>query len=104
LSAVEVIGTDLCFGLGVSAVGSVIQLGAGNYDGILLLKLIAGGLCGAACGSLLSGRIAQRPLRACLLTTLIVLGCRIASHEQAPKQQTASTFRHVSTIRLWRKP
>jgi uncharacterized membrane protein YfcA len=80
LTAAEVVGTDLCFGLGLSAVGSLIQLGAGNFDGALLLKLVAGGLCGAFTGSALAGRIAQRPLRVALLLTLIVLGCQLALH------------------------
>ncbi|MBV9302016.1 MAG: sulfite exporter TauE/SafE family protein [Acidobacteriaceae bacterium] len=80
LTAVEVIGTDLCFGLGVSLVGSLLQIGAGNYDGTLLWKLAIGGLCGAFTGSLLAGRIAQRPLRVGLLVVLIVLGCRLALH------------------------
>jgi uncharacterized membrane protein YfcA len=80
LGAAEVIGTDLCFGLGLAATGSVIQLGAGNYDGALLLKLVVGGLCGALTGSALAGRIAQRPLRVALLLVLIVLGCRLALH------------------------
>ena len=95
LSAVEVIGTDLCFGLGVSFVGSVIQVGAGNYDGLLLLKLIAGGLCGAACGSMLSGKIAQRPLRVCLLLTLIALGCQLAAHKESPKTHAGAWLHHA---------
>lgn len=78
LSAAEVIGTDLCFGLGVSAIGSFIQIGAGNYDGALLLKLAIGGIAGAVTGSMLAGRIAQRPLRVALLLALIVLGCQLA--------------------------
>src|SRR5579884_73832 len=77
LTALEVIGTDLCFGLGLSFAGSVIQLGAGNYDAILLLKLVAGGVCGAICGSLLAGKIAPRPLRVGLLLTLILLGFQL---------------------------
>jgi uncharacterized membrane protein YfcA len=80
LTTAEVVGTDLCFGLGLSFVGGIIQLGAGNYDGALLLKLIAGGLCGAFTGSLLAGRIAQRPLRVGLLVVLILLGCQLALH------------------------
>ena len=80
LSAVEVVGTDLCFGLGLSLLGSAIQLGAGNYDGTLLFKLIIGGLCGAFGGSLLAGRIAQRPLRVGLLLMLIFLGFQLALH------------------------
>jgi uncharacterized membrane protein YfcA len=80
LSAAEVIGTDLCFGLGVSAIGSLIQVSAGNYDGALLLKLVAGGIAGALTGSALAGRVAQRPLRIGLLLVLIVLGCQLAFH------------------------
>lgn len=87
LSAIEVVGTDMCFGLGVGLVGSAIQLGAGNYDGVLLLKLIVGGLCGVACGGLLSGRIAQRPLRVCLLVALIVLGVQLAARSEPAKPQ-----------------
>ena len=80
LTAAEVVGTDLCFGLGLSSIGSIIQLSAGNYDGALLLKLACGGLCGAFTGSLLAGRIAQRPLRVGLLVMLVVLGCQLALH------------------------
>src|SRR5262249_36503300 len=35
LAAAEVVGTDLCFGLGLSGVGSIIHFGAGNYDSTL---------------------------------------------------------------------
>jgi len=42
--------------------------------------VIIGGLCGAFAGSLLAGRIAQRPLRVGLLLVLIVLGCQLALH------------------------
>jgi hypothetical protein len=80
LTAGEVIGTDLCFGLGLSAVGSFIQVAAGNYDGALLLKLAIGGVVGALTGSTLAGRIPQRPLRIALLLILIVLGCQLALH------------------------
>lgn len=80
LSTAEVVGTDLCFGLGVSLIGSAIQIVAGNYDAGLLWKLVAGGLLGALTGSLLAGRIAQRPLRLALLLALVVLGCQLAAH------------------------
>ena len=80
LTAAEVVGTDLCFGLGLSAVGSLIQVGQGNFDGALLGKLVIGGLCGAFTGTLLAGRIAQRPLRFGLLLVLVVLGFQLATH------------------------
>ncbi|HEY1946894.1 MAG TPA: sulfite exporter TauE/SafE family protein [Bryobacteraceae bacterium] len=78
LSAAEVVGTDLCFGLVVSSIGGLIQVAAGNYDGPLLLKLVIGGLCGAFTGSMLAGKIAQRPMRVALLLALIVLGTQLA--------------------------
>lgn len=80
LTAAEVVGTDLCFGLGLSLVGSFIQVGAGNYDPSLLWKLVVGGLIGAFTGSLLAGRIAQRPLRVGLLLALVILGCQLAAY------------------------
>lgn len=92
LTAVEIVGTDLCFGLGLSVVGSVIQLGAGSYDGSVLVKLVLGGLCGSLAGSLLAGRIAQRPLRIGILLALILLGCQLALHgyTSAPHEFRAS--------------
>lgn len=81
LTAAEAVGTDLCFGLGLSAVGSLIQLGQGNFDAALLSKLVIGGLCGAFTGTLLAGRIAQRPLRAGLLVMLVILGFQLAAHK-----------------------
>jgi uncharacterized membrane protein YfcA len=83
LTAAEVVGTDLCFGLGLSAVGSLIQVGQGNFDGALLAKLVIGGLCGAFTGTLLAGRVAQRPLRAGLLIMLVILGFQLATHNTA---------------------
>ena len=83
LTAAEIVGTDLCFGLGLSAVGSLIQLGQGNFDAALLAKLVIGGLCGAFTGTLLAGRISQRPLRFGLLLMLVVLGFQLATHHNA---------------------
>jgi uncharacterized membrane protein YfcA len=82
LTAAEVVGTDLCFGLALSSVGSFIQVSSGNYDPVLLLKLVTGGIAGAITGSFLAGRIPQRPLRFGLLSTLIVLGIQLALHAQ----------------------
>lgn len=93
LTAAEVVGTDLCFGLGLSAIGSFIQVGAGNYDAALLLKLVIGGLAGALTGSLLAGRVAQRPLRVALLLMLVVLGCQLALHTQQPPAPLHTVFR-----------
>jgi uncharacterized membrane protein YfcA len=93
LSAAEVVGTDLCFGLGVSFVGSMMQVTTGNYDLALLIKLVAGGLCGAFLGSYLAGRLPQRPLRFALLAMLIILGGQLALHGE-----TSLQHQHVSAL------
>ncbi len=93
LTAAEVVGTDLCFGLGLSAIGGFIQVSAGNYDAALLTKLVIGGLAGAFTGSLLAGRVAQRPLRVALLVMLVVLGCQLALHAQQPHSDIHTVLR-----------
>jgi uncharacterized protein len=80
LTAAEVVGTDLCFGLVISMVGSAIQVGGGNYDAALLLQLVTGGLCGVVAGSFLAGKIAPIPLRVALLVLLVILGVQLALH------------------------
>jgi uncharacterized membrane protein YfcA len=94
LTAAEVVGTDLCFGLGVAFVGSMMQVGTGNYDLGLLAKLVAGGIVGSLCGSFLAGRVPQRPLRFALLTMLMILGTQLAFHGATPRVQSG----HVSAL------
>ena len=74
LTAAQVVGTDLTFGLGLSLVGGGIQFSAGNYDGAMLVKLIAGGLAGALVGTHLAGVLPSRVLRAALCVWLVTLG------------------------------
>lgn len=83
LSAAEVVGTDLCFGLVISSIGSAIHLSAGNYDSSLLLKLVIGGVFGAVTGSLFAGRIAPLPMRLAILVMLVLLGAQLALHGHA---------------------
>lgn len=92
LSASEVVGTDLSFGLALAVAGSAIQLGAGNYDPTLLAQLVIGGLCGAFVGSFLSSRVAQRPLRIGVLIMLVVLGCELALHGQIHAAEARAVF------------
>ena len=100
LSAAEVIGTDLCFGLALSIVGSLMQVSVGNYDGALLFKLVLGGVIGSIAGSLAAGKIAQKPLRVALLVMLTILGCQLAlrggtsvSAHQTLQAQTAAAVK-----------
>ena len=93
LSAAEVVGTDLCFGLAIATIGSVIQLSAGNFEGVLLAKLVAGGLVGAFAGSFLAGRVAPIPMRVALLIMLVALGIQLAMHGHGTPLQIRAALR-----------
>ena len=77
LTAAQVVGTDLFFGLCVSLVGSGFQLTAGNFDPTILIKLVIGGLAGAFAGTYLAAVAPQRILRAALSLWLISLGIQL---------------------------
>jgi len=77
LTAAEVVGTDLFFGLCVSLVGSGFQLTAGNFDTAILIKLIIGGVAGGIAGTYLASLAPQRLFRAALSLWLISLGIQL---------------------------
>jgi uncharacterized protein len=77
LSAAQVVGTDLTFGLVLSVVGSGIHMIAGTYDGALLTKLAVGGVLGAITGSGIAPRIPNRQLRFALSLWLLIIGIQI---------------------------
>ncbi len=105
LGAAEVVGTDLCFGLALAFVGSGLHISMGNYDPHLLLLLATGGIMGAAAGSMLAGRIAQRPLRLALLVVLILLGVQLCYRglNQSREKQSASLRTLHTNARVWAK-
>jgi hypothetical protein len=77
LDAAQVVGTDICFGLGLSIVGSGIQIFAGNYDLQVLEQLLIGGAIGALAGGFLALRIPSRPLKWGLAVWLAFLGIQL---------------------------
>jgi uncharacterized membrane protein YfcA len=77
LTAAQVVGTDLFFGLCVSLVGSGFQLSAGNYDSLMLTRLVLGGLLGAFAGTYLAAVAPQRAFRVALSLWLISLGIQL---------------------------
>jgi uncharacterized membrane protein YfcA len=77
LTATQVVGTDLFFGLCVSLVGSGFQLTAGNFNAGILTKLIIGGAAGAFAGTYLAAIAPQRVLRVVLSLWLISLGIQL---------------------------
>jgi uncharacterized membrane protein YfcA len=77
LTAGQIVGTDMFFGLVISTVGGGIQLHAGNYAPDLLWKLIVAGIPGALLGANLVTRLPSRPLRYALSAWIIALGAQL---------------------------
>jgi uncharacterized membrane protein YfcA len=77
LKAASVVGTDICFGLAVSIIGSGIQLFAGNYDAKVIELLVIGGVFGSLFGGFLAMRIPSRPLKWGLAVWLTGLGINL---------------------------
>jgi uncharacterized membrane protein YfcA len=77
LSAAEVVGTDMFFGLALSSVGGGIQFMTGHYAPALLWKLIAGGIPGVLAGANMAAILPSRPLRVGLSVWIIGLGAQL---------------------------
>jgi len=74
LSTGAVVGTDLLFGLIISAVGGGLHLALGVVNRVLVLHLCIGGVAGAALGAWLGSWLPARPLRTALTAFLVFLG------------------------------
>lgn len=78
LAPAKVVGTDLLFGLVVSACAGGMHMAAGNWDANVLVKLLLGGVAGAVIGAQLAGRFPARLLRAAILSWAALLGALLA--------------------------
>ena len=74
LTATQIVGTDLAFGLVIATVGTGVHLFGGAYNGVLLAKLAAGGVVGGLVGSGTAPKIPNRNLRFALSLWLLVIG------------------------------
>ena len=74
LAPAQVIGTDITFGLVVSAIGSGAHWFSHMTNPGLLTALIIGGVFGAITGTLVSTKIPKRPLRFALWIWILFLG------------------------------
>lgn len=72
LSAAEVVGTDLAFGLAIALTGSGVHLFGGHYAGPLLLRLAIGGVVGGILGTAIAPKIPNRALR--FVISLVLMG------------------------------
>lgn len=86
LTASQVVGTDLTFGLGIAMTGTAVHAAGGVYDVALLWKLALGGVLGGILGSTAAPRIPNRHLRLALSVWLFAIGvefCYQAVHGAA---------------------
>ena len=74
LTAAQVVGTDLAFGLCIALAGTGVHWFGGHYNGGLLFKLAIGGVVGGLVGSGAAPRIPNRQLRFALSLWLMVIG------------------------------
>ena len=77
LTAAEVVGTDLAFGLALSAIAGGVHFQFGDVDMILLQQLLTGGLAGALAGAFLSTQVSQRMLKLILSSSLLCIGLHL---------------------------
>jgi uncharacterized membrane protein YfcA len=78
LSTTAIVGTDLSFGLALSAVGGLIHAGLGDVNTAVLWKLLVGGSIGAFTGSALVPHVPSRKLRFLLCLALVYIGGQLS--------------------------
>jgi uncharacterized membrane protein YfcA len=74
LSAPQVVGTDLAFGLAIALVGTGVHMVGGHYAADILIKMSLGGVVGGIVGSGFAPKIPNRTLRLALSVWLTVIG------------------------------
>lgn len=77
LTPAAVVGTDLAFGLALSLAGGGIHAALGDWNGPVLMGLLAGGTAGALAGAMLASRLPSQKLRFALCLMLVVLGAQL---------------------------
>jgi uncharacterized membrane protein YfcA len=74
LTAPQVVGTDLAFGLAIALAGTGVHMIEGHYAGAILIKMAIGGVVGGVVGSGFAPKIPNRALRLALSIWLTVIG------------------------------
>jgi uncharacterized protein len=78
LTAMQVIGTSVAFGLCASLVGTGIHFRMGNCDLALVYKLAIGGAAGALLGNVFASWIPNKLLRIALLILVLISGFQLS--------------------------
>ena len=89
LTAPQVVGTDLAFGLAIALVGSGVHMIGGQYATAILIKMAIGGVLGGILASGFAPKIPNRSLRLALSLWLTVIGLQFC-YSAVHKPQTAA--------------
>lgn len=96
LTATQVVGTDLSFGLALSLAGTGIHMISGFYNASLLLHLSLGGILGAILGSGFAPRIPNRQLRLALSLWLMFIGIEFCYQASQLSATPSHVYAHSS--------
>lgn len=91
LDAAKVVGTDLTFAFCITLAGSGLHFASGFFNSALLLKLVIGGVLGAAAGSYIAPKVPSRQLRLALSVCLMLLGLQFC-YQSFIKEAAAHTI------------
>lgn len=93
MSPVQVVGTDLLFGLVLAVIGSLFHWSFGSINMPVLLQLLAGGIPGVVFGCLLARRIPAARLRTAVAMIAILAGLQLvwAGSRKLAEKHTATS-------------
>jgi uncharacterized membrane protein YfcA len=74
LTAAQIVGTDLFFGLALSIVGGGVHFAYGDYNSTTMIKLLIGGVVGALVGANTASLLPSKWLKYGLAAWLVYLG------------------------------
>jgi uncharacterized membrane protein YfcA len=77
MSAAEVVGTDILFGIVLAATGSVFHLGLGSVSGVVLKPLLLGGIPGVLLGCAFTRKVPSMRLKAVITYLTLALGLQL---------------------------
>src|SRR5579864_2546 len=77
MTAPEVVGTDLIFGIFLTLLGSLFHIGLGTVSAAALKALLIGGIPGVLLGVMISRRVPAQRLRLAILALTMLLGFQL---------------------------
>lgn len=96
MAPMQVVGTDLLFGLVLAVIGSIFHWSLGSVSSSVLFPLLLGGLPGVLLGCLLSRRIPAHRLRAVIAVLAICAGLQLVVSGVKARAQKAANANNKS--------